>query len=91
MPKKSLQEKVREEYPEFAESCDSLSSGDLDLRLAELAKHAEDVENSKEADEGLKQLQAEATQAAAPYRDAKKAIKLKNRYIIGMLKERGGK
>ncbi len=67
----------------------ALSPGDLIGRLAHYAKEAEAVEDAKEADEELEQAKESAAQLAAPYRDAKKAIRLKSRYIISLLKEKG--
>lgn len=87
--KKSLEDKVREEFPEFYEECQGLASGDLNNRLAQLSKDLDAVEDAKEADEGLAAAQSEATQLGAPYRDAKKALKLKTKFIIRTLKDQG--
>lgn len=88
--KKSLQEKVQEELPEFASEVAGASVQDLNNRLAELAKASEQSEQAKEDDEELIEAQAHASELAAPYRDAKKMIRLKSRYIIATIKEKGG-
>jgi hypothetical protein len=85
--KKSVQQKVREEFPEFAEECQGLQVSALDSRLAQIAKDLEQVEDAKEADEELARLHAEATQAGAPYRESKKVLKLKTKYLISLIKE----
>lgn len=89
-PKKSVQEKVQEDMPEFASEVAGLSVGDLNNRLAKLAKDSEANEQAQEDDEGLEKARAEASELAAPYRDAKKAIRLRSRYIIALINEKGG-
>ena len=88
--KKNVQEVMSKENPEFVEACQGLSVDELDARLAQLAKDSQAVSESKDSDEALEQAQAEATALGAPYRDAKKAISLKSRYLIALIKERGG-
>jgi len=87
--KMSLNEKVQKELPEFAGEVASLTAQELNNRLAELAKGAEQNEQAKEDDEELADTQAKASELAAPYKDAKKMIRLKSRYIIGLLKDKG--
>lgn len=88
--KKSLKEKVQEEFPEFAAVADALSVAELESKLAEHAKYAEQNEDAKEADEELKNTQSLAKELGAPYRDAKKAIRMKSRYIIATIRDKGG-
>lgn len=88
--KKSLQEKVQEEQPEFAGEVAGLSVDQLNARLADQAKAAEWNEQAKEDDEELEEAQAHASELGAPYRDAKKAIRLRSRYLIDLIKEKGG-
>ena len=88
--KKTLEEKMKEEQPEFAGEVAGLSVDQLNGRLAELAKAAEWNEQAKEDDEDLSEKQAAASEAGAPYRDAKKAIRLKSRYLIKLIQEKGG-
>jgi hypothetical protein len=86
--KKTLQQKIREEHPEFAEAVQSLSVGELDQRLAELAKQNEQVAEAKDADEDLAEARERASQMAAPYSESIKLIRLKSKYIISLIKER---
>ena len=88
--KKSVQEKVQEEMPEFASEVAGLSVAELNNRLAKLAKDSETNEQAQEDDEDLEKARGEASELAAPYRDAKKAIRLRSRYVIGLIKEKGG-
>ncbi len=85
-PKKSIQEKVQEQFPEFFDSVASLSSVELDQRLAELAKDNEKVLDSKDADEALQEAREQAKVLNAPYNDSLKAVRLKSKYIISLLK-----
>ncbi len=85
----SIEDKIRKDNPEFVSEVERLDAPALEKRLSDLAKGAEDVEDAKEADESLEQAKAQATELGAPYRDAKKSIRLKMRYIINILKERG--
>lgn len=88
--KKSLQEKVQEEMPEFTGEVAGLSVDQLNARLAEQAKAAEWNESKKEEDEELEEAQERVGELVAPYRDAKKAIRLRSRYLIALIKEKGG-
>ena len=88
-PKKSNRESVQEEYPEFANEVDALSVDQLNNRLATLAKYLEESETAKENDEALEEAKTASSELAAPYRDAKKAIRAKTKYVIATLKEKG--
>ncbi|CAM6004874.1 unnamed protein product [Sphagnum balticum] len=88
--KKTADEKFQEEYPEFVGEVVGLSVDQLNSRLAEQAKAAEWNETTKEEDEELEEAQKAASELAAPYRDAKKAIRAKSKYLIKLIKEKGG-
>jgi len=88
--KKTLADIIREEYPEFFDEVQALSVEELNTRLATLAKNAEEVEESKENDEELRAAKATASELAAPYRDAKNAIRKKNKFVISLIKDKGG-
>jgi len=87
--KKSVEQVVQEEMPEFAAEVASLSKEELNARLAQLAKDSEAVEQAKDGDQELEGARALASELAAPYRDGKKAIRTKSKYIISLLKDRG--
>lgn len=91
MAKKDIRTQVKEEFPEFFDSMQSAQSDELNLTLAMLAKGREETQDAKEADEALEQAQITARELAAPYRDAQKAIRLKSKFIVTVLKERGGR
>ena len=88
--KKNVNEIVQKEMPEFAGEVAGLSVEQLDARLAQLAKDAEATDEAKDADQELAEAREAAKQMAAPYREAKAAIGLKSKYIVGLIKEKGG-
>jgi hypothetical protein len=87
--KKTIQETVQAEFPEFVGEVSGLSADQLNNRLATLAKNLEESETAKEDDEELEEAKAHASELGAPYRDAKKALRLKSKYVISILKEKG--
>jgi hypothetical protein len=89
-PKRSIQERVQKELPEFAEVVAGLSVAELEQRLATEAKNSERIEESKENDQALEDAKAQVAELGAPYRDAKKVVRLKSRYLISLIKEKGG-
>lgn len=90
MAKKDVKLEVQKRYPDFVESIDGLSVGDLEQRLLTYAKERENVREAKEIDEQLQQVIEAKAELEGPYKDAQKAIDLKSRYIISLIKEKGG-
>ncbi len=88
--KLSVSEKVRQEHPEFVTEVVALSVEELNARLATHAKQVAEIEDSKEADEELAQAREVAKTLAAPYAEAKKTIQNKTRFIVELIKEKGG-
>jgi len=87
--KMSVEAKIKKEYPQFVEEIASLSVDQLNSRLAELAKQTDEVEQAKDDDEELDSAKDKVSEFSAPYRDAKKMLKLKSRYVIGLIREKG--
>ena len=88
--KKTVQEKVQAEFPEFSAEVEPLGIDELNDKLASLAKGLQESEESKERDEELERTRLLASELSAPYRDVKKAVGLKTKYVISLLKEKGG-
>lgn len=88
--KKDIRVTVQKLFPEFPEVVDSLSVDDLEKRLSQYAKEAENVQDAKEADEALEEAKNQVSEYSAPYSDAKKAIRLKMRYLIALIGDKGG-
>jgi hypothetical protein len=89
-PKKALKQTVEELYPDFTSEVGSLALDSLERRLSSYAKRAEEIEEAKENDEELEKTRELLSELAAPYRDGKKEVRLKSRYIISLIKDRGG-
>lgn len=89
MSKKSIEVQMQSDNPEFVAEVAGLSTEEVNNRIAQLAKDVQSVNESKEADESLKALKDEVTQASAPYRESKKALGLKTQYLIKLLSDRG--
>jgi len=90
-PKKSIQEQVEKLYPDFIEATAGLSVEDLELKLSTYAKSQEEIIVSQEEDTKLSDTKELLKELNAPYGDAKKAIRLKMRFIIAAIKDAGGK
>lgn len=86
-----IEKRVCKLYPEYVEEVAGLSVEQLDARLAALAKGLEAVDEAKENDEELQRLSEEYKNASDAYTDAKKASRLKSRYVIGLIRDKGGK
>ncbi len=89
-PKKALKEKVQELFPDFASEVDGLPVETLEKRLNTYAKRAEEIEEAKENDEELERTKELLAELGAPYRDGKKEVRYKSRYLIALIKERSG-
>lgn len=86
--KKSIQQVMSKENPEFVAEVSGLSVESLNSRLADVAKGIQAVDDSKDADEQLQDARAHAVELNAPYVDAKKALRHKSKYIIELIKEK---
>lgn len=86
---KSVQEKVESDFPDFATEVASLTPLQIDDRILKMQKELEESELSKEDDGELNNAKALAKDLGQPYRDVKKAVSLKTRYLIAMLKDQG--
>lgn len=88
--KLSVSEKVRKEHPDFVSEVVGLSVEELNARLAAHAKQVTEVEDAKDTDLELSTARENASVLAAPYSEAKKAINQKTRFIVELIKEKGG-
>lgn len=88
--KKNIRTVVQKQFPEFPEVVDALGLDDLEKRLSQYAKEQDKVDQAKEADEALEQAKEQVKEYNAPYSEAKKALKLKMKYLIMLIGEKGG-
>lgn len=92
--KKSLQQQVREKYPEFPEAVDGLSVDSLKAKILEYNKENENVnahlEKLNQPGEALYEAKAAVSEITGPINDTKKAIKMKISYLVQLIEEKGG-
>ncbi len=92
-PKKealTFEAKVQKEMPEFALEVAKLDVQALKNRIATYARELSESEDQKENDDDLKSAILQAKEMGAPYRDVKKAVATKTRYLLGLIKDKGG-
>jgi len=88
-PKQSIETKAQKECPEFVSEVQGLAIDALEARFSVLAKAEAENEQMKENDEDLEKAREAAAELAAPYREAKKSLKLKQRFLLALMKEKG--
>lgn len=81
MNRTKLIEKVQKDMPEFADEVAKLAPEHCMGRLAALAESLTILEDAEEGDDELQTAKQTASELGAPYRDGKKAIKLRRRYL----------
>lgn len=81
--------KCQKEFPDFIAEVASLSTEELNSRLAQIAKDTEAVYQTRDEDEELVAARENAKLLAAPYRECLQAFRLKSAYMVALIKERG--
>lgn len=89
---KTLMEKVDEKYPQYSQEVVGLSVPQLDQRIAELQKTLDDAAQFQEEKNGeaMKTLAAQLKDLRADYGDVKKAVALKTKLLVSLVREKGG-
>lgn len=89
---KTLLEKVDSKYPQYSQEVVGLSVQQLDQRIAELQKALEDAANFQEEKNGeaIKAMQSQLKDLKADYGDVKKAVVLKTKFLVSLVREKGG-
>ncbi len=85
----SVKEKAQKDYPDFTIEVDTLSVEQLEDRIVGMQKALEESEEHKENNKDLKASRAAVLELSGPYRDIKKAVRLKTKYILELLAEKG--
>lgn len=75
---------------EFKEEVDRLSVSQLNERITKMQKQLQESEEHKEQNVALQNAKAEVKELSGPYNDVKKAVSVKTKYIIALIKEKGG-
>jgi hypothetical protein len=89
-PSKSIEEKIKAAAPDFVSEVLGLSVQDLDTRVLNLAKEIEAIQVAKEADEEFQAAKELVREMAAPYNESKRGAQLRIKYLIQLIKEKGG-
>lgn len=76
-------------HPDFCIEVQVLSTEQLKERVISLQQQLEESEEHKESNDALKEARVVCQELSAPYRDVKKAVKLKTKFILDLLKNRG--
>jgi tRNA uridine 5-carbamoylmethylation protein Kti12 len=87
--KDKVMKKVEKDYPEFVDAVNSLAGNDLEKRILEYAKQQEQIDEELSNNEIIKTIKDNLKETRSPFVDAKKAVKLKMRYLMALLEERG--
>lgn len=75
---------------EFKEEVDRLSIEALEARITAYQKGLDESREHKKNNEALAKVSAEKSELEAPYREVENAVKVKTKYIIELIKEKGG-
>lgn len=75
---------------EFIDEVVGLSIPQLDARILQMQKALEESEQHKEQNIALQTAKDEVAVLDGPYKDVKKAVKFKTKYLIALIKEKGG-
>lgn len=75
---------------EFKDEVDRLSVQQLESRITNYQKQLDESREHKNNNEVLNNIKAEKATIEAPYRDVENAIKIKTKYLIELIKEKGG-
>lgn len=86
---KTLLEQIDTLDPQFAETVLGLNAQELKNRIASLASQLQESETHREENAALQQAKDEVKELSGGYNDVRKAVKLKTKYIISLLNEKG--
>jgi len=75
---------------EFKDEVDRLNIPQLEARISSYQKQLDESEEHKKNNDALNHVKAEKAELEGPYNDVKKAVKIKTKYLIELIKEKGG-
>lgn len=91
MAKKDIKKVVEKEYPDFVDAVSGMALQELEARLGTLNKHRVTTQNAKDADEKLEEIKQIKSELEGPYNDTIKAVDLQSKYVVMLIKDKGGK
>ena len=87
--RKTLADKINEIDPNFVTEVYSMRDADLDTKLATMAKARSETEEAQKADVDIITAKAGLKTLNETYTEPLKALKLKTKFIVQILKDRG--
>lgn len=89
---KTLADKVENKYPGYPAEVIGLSVQQLEKRIADMQKGLEDAANFQEEKNGeaIRSLGAQLKDLKDDYNDVKKAVVLKTKFLVSLVREKGG-
>ena len=75
---------------EFKEEVDTLSVATLEARITKMQKGLDESREHKKQNKVLQEVKDKKAELEGPYRDVEKAVRIKTKYIIELIKEKGG-
>jgi hypothetical protein len=91
MDREKLEEQLDKIDPRSRKELNELNPAQLEAKLNEFAKGSEANDELQEDDEELAGARAKATELGRPYKEDRKAFKIKSKYTILLIREKGGK
>jgi hypothetical protein len=88
--KLSFEEKLQKDEPAFCSSVDGMGVEALNKELVRYAKYSEEIQSEIENSAALKEAKEALKLITGPFNDAKKGNRTKMRYIINLIKAKGG-
>lgn len=90
MAKKSLKEKIESDFQDWADMVKAMSISELDSTILRFAKYREEIEESFKNNPKLKEVRDLKSDLEAPFKENLKHNKMKTKYLIMLLNEKGG-
>jgi predicted DNA-binding ArsR family transcriptional regulator len=89
---KTLMEKVDKEYPNYSQEVLGLSVQQLEKRIADMQKGLVDAATFRDEKFGdeIRSLKEQLKDKNSSYTDIKKAVGLKTKYLVSLIREKGG-
>lgn len=75
---------------QFRDEVWGLSVEKLEDRIANLQKALDESEEHKKENQALKDAKDEVSMLDGPYKDLKKAVQVKTKFLIELIKDKGG-
>jgi len=88
--KTDIKTQAQKEFPDFVDAVDRLSVTELDSRLLAYAKEVENTRTSLEENATINKLKEDLKQAKGPFNDTQKALRVKMKYLMSLIAEKGG-